>query len=189
MQQTDKVNGMQAVKFVELARGYTRNAHTYRIETVKEMDRWIRETEERRGETGSARGEHETGEGKQCGYCLHSVYRPGNYPQCCSLSLLLSLSLSFSLVRAKRLQHQSLTTAIRNSTADRHANSSRARWKEIVDDATIGAHNARHRTHLSRVLFEGRVFRNNEKREQNESAPRLRSSLILANLAPLPTWK
>lgn len=29
MQQTDKVNGMQAVKFVELARGYTRNAHIY----------------------------------------------------------------------------------------------------------------------------------------------------------------
>lgn len=54
MQQTDKVNGMQAVKFVELGRGwYTRNAHVYRIETVKEMDRWIKgDCEKRREEEG-----------------------------------------------------------------------------------------------------------------------------------------
>jgi len=30
MQQTDKVNGMQAVKFVELTKGYTRNVHIRR---------------------------------------------------------------------------------------------------------------------------------------------------------------
>lgn len=38
-----------------------------------------------------------------------------------------SLFLSLSLVRAKRLQHQSLTTAIRNSMANRHANRAPAR--------------------------------------------------------------
>jgi len=52
MQQTNKVNRIRAVKFVELAK-YTRNAHIYVyiyiyiyiyriVGTVKEMDRWIK---------------------------------------------------------------------------------------------------------------------------------------------------
>jgi len=139
IQQTEKVNGMQAVKFVALAKRTQGNVHIHTlhcIETVKEMDRWIKGNQGGKGaerERLNVRGKHETGEGKQCGRCLHSVYRPGNYPQCLMLSRSLFLFLSPSLSRPRSLfrPRETPSTSITYhdtelwATADRHANSSR----------------------------------------------------------------
>lgn len=151
------------MKFVELAKGYKERAHIYRIETVKEMDRWIKENR------GKRRGQEESTEQAREN-SVYIAFTDQVITRNASWSLSLSL-LPVSLSSPCVLQHQSLTTAIRNSTVDHHANSSRAMKR---NSGRCNNRDAR-RTHLSRVS-KGECF--SATRTKHEPLLRSRSSFI-----------